>query len=167
SGLYQQGDPTMGDIRIGGYNYGSSSTLAMAFMPPPVNNYSIAGDWTFNTGQVYNINGQNYDVYTVALHELGHALGMGHSTIPPPPTLAPSYQGVKYGLNTDDIQGIQSIYGARQPDIYAAAGPNNSFATASNITSTINSVALTAVVPNLDITTTSSTNVEYFKFTAP
>src|SRR5258708_5816576 len=48
SGSYMQGDPTMGDIRIGGYNFGSS-TLADAYMPPPVDNYSIAGDITFNT----------------------------------------------------------------------------------------------------------------------
>src|SRR5262249_12002421 len=50
-------------------------------------------------------------------------------------------------------------------DAYDAAAPNGSFTTASNINSTINSVALTAVVPNLDITTTS--DVDYYKFTAP
>ncbi len=37
SGAYQQGDPTMGDIRIGGTNFNDSS-LAGADMPPPVNN---------------------------------------------------------------------------------------------------------------------------------
>src|SRR5436190_2373591 len=47
SGNYQQGDPNFGDIRIGGYSFGSSA-LAQAFMPPPVNNYSLAGDVQFN-----------------------------------------------------------------------------------------------------------------------
>src|SRR5205807_2809369 len=37
AGNYQQGDPNMGDIRIGGYNF-QSSTLAAAYLPPPVNN---------------------------------------------------------------------------------------------------------------------------------
>src|ERR1700730_18352454 len=37
SGNYQQGDPTMGDIRIGGFNFGSSA-LGVAYMPPPANN---------------------------------------------------------------------------------------------------------------------------------
>src|SRR5262249_27665241 len=148
----------------GGYSYGSSSTLAMAFLPPPVNNYSVAGDFTFNTAQIYNINGSPYDLYSVALHELGHALGLGHSTSTPP-VMYPGYTGTKTGLTSDDISGIQRIYGARQPDAYDAVTPNNSFATASNITSTIDPVALTAVVPNLDITTTSE--VDFFKFTAP
>src|SRR5205809_960451 len=47
-GLYQQGDPSMADIRIGGYNFGNSA-LAQAYMPPPVNNTSYAGDVQFNT----------------------------------------------------------------------------------------------------------------------
>src|SRR6266404_960415 len=38
---YQQGDPAFGDIRFGGFNFGSS-TLAMAYLPPSINNYSVA-----------------------------------------------------------------------------------------------------------------------------
>src|SRR5262249_13620921 len=109
TGSYQQGDPGMGDIRIGGFDFGNSSNLGMAFMPPSVNNYSVAGDVTFNTAQVFNINGLDYDLYTVALHELGHALGLNHSTSTSA-IMYPIYQGVQYGLYSDDIAGIQSIY---------------------------------------------------------
>src|SRR5262245_3422336 len=35
SGANQQGDPNFGDIRIGGYNFGTT-TLAQGYMPPPV-----------------------------------------------------------------------------------------------------------------------------------
>src|SRR5262249_40039324 len=35
AGAYQQGDPNVGDIRIGGYNFGNSN-LAAAYQPPPI-----------------------------------------------------------------------------------------------------------------------------------
>jgi predicted Zn-dependent protease len=165
SGPDAQGDPNMGDIRIGGYNFGRS-TLAAADFPPPANNYSVAGDITFNTGQTWNING-NYDLYTVAMHEIGHALGLDHSTASGA-VMQAAYTGVKTGLSSDDIAGIRSIYsnGApRSPDAYDAQASNDSFATATNITSSINTTSKTALVTGLDITTIS--DVDYYSFTAP
>ena len=160
SGNYQQGDATMGDIRIGGYNFGTS-TLAAAYLPPSVNNYSIAGDISFNTGQVFNI-GTTYDLSTVALHEFGHALGLlGSSTISA--AMYETYSGVKSGLVADDVSGIQSIYGgARRADVYGAA--NNSFSNAADLTSQI-SASLTEQSNPLDIATAGQK--EYFKITAP
>lgn len=73
SGPDEQGGTGFGDIRIGGYNF-NCSTLALTYQPPQDNNFSIAGDMTFNTGQSFNI-GSTYDLYTVAMHEFGHASG--------------------------------------------------------------------------------------------
>jgi predicted Zn-dependent protease len=163
SGNYQQGDPGFGDIRITGYNFGNGY-LAVADMPPPANNYSIAGDITFNTGQPFNI-GSTYDLYTVAAHEFGHALGLGESSNSSA-VMYGTYTSAKTGLNSDDMSGIRSIYSNNNPrstDIYR--GVNGSFATAANLSSQVNTTSLTAVVNNLDITTTSQ--VEYFTFTAP
>jgi|GEM_PF-2071238 len=163
-GPYQQGDPGMGDIRIGGYNFGVGGALAEAEYPPPINNYSVAGDIDFNTGVGWNI-GSTYDLFSVAMHEIGHAIGMGEST---------SYGSVMQGayaphngLSNDDITGIRTIYsGARAYDsYYSAPTPNNSFANAANISSLISSSTLSAVVNPLDITTTSVN--EYFQFTVP
>jgi hypothetical protein len=166
SGSYQQGDPAKGDIRISGYNFGTS-TLASADMAPQSNNYSIAGDMQFNTGQAFNI-GSTYDLYTVAMHEFGHALGLDHSSS----SLAvmyPNYLGSKSGLNSDDTSGIRAIYSngnPRSPDrYYGSSSPNSSFAAAANITSLIAGSSKTAVVNNLDITTAGET--EYYTFTAP
>jgi hypothetical protein len=166
SGSYQQGDPNMGDIRIGGYNFGTC-TLASAYMPPSANNYSIAGDIQFNTGQTFNI-GSTYDLFTVAVHEFGHALGLDHSTNSYA-VMYSSYTNKKTGLYTDDISGIRAIYSggnARSNDAYyGTATPNNSFANAANISSLIDPTVLTAVVNNLSISSTTET--EYFTFTAP
>jgi hypothetical protein len=163
----QQGDPGMGDIRIGGFNFNNPNLLAMAYQPPPVNNYSTAGDIVFNTGQPFNINGLDYDLYSVALHEMGHALGLGHST-DIFAAMFPLYTGLLPGLDSDDIAGIQSVYSGgagRSPDAYDAVTPNNTMATAADITSQIDPGALTAVLPGLDVTAPSE--VDYFKFTAP
>jgi hypothetical protein len=162
----QQGDPGFGDIRIGGYNFGSSQ-LAGTYLPAPDNNYSIAGDITFNTGQVFNI-GSTFDLLTVALHEFGHALGLGESSVSSSVMYA-TYMGVRTTLTGDDVSGIRSIYSGNTPRsydaYYGASPPNNSIANAANVTSLIDPVALTATVPGLDITTTSE--VEYFTFDAP
>jgi hypothetical protein len=163
TGNYQQGDPQFGDIRIGAFA-GGAGYLASAYLPPPINNFSLAGDIDFNTSYGFNIN-TTYDLYTVAMHEFGHALGLGHTTVPTA-VMYPTYEGVKYnGLASDDVTNIQSVYGARQPDQYNIGTSNNSFATATNLTSQIDPTYLTSVQNNLDLTSTA--NAEYFTFAAP
>jgi hypothetical protein len=165
SGAYQQGNPNFGDVRIGGNVFGYN-WLGSTYYPPPVNNYSLAGDIAFNTGYAFNI-GSTYDLFTVTMHEFGHALGLGNSNSSSA-VMYGTYNGAFSGLSSDDIAGIQAIYSNGSPrahDVYNSNGHSNgSFSSAANITSSIDS-SLTAVVTGLDITTIGQ--VEYFKFTAP
>jgi hypothetical protein len=166
SGADEQGSPGFGDIRIGGYNFGSS-TLALTYQPPSVNNFSIAGDMAFNTGQAFNV-GSTYDLFTVAMHEFGHALGLNESSVSSAVEYA-TYTGRKTGLASDDIAGIRSIYSANGPrtaDAYNKNGASDgTVSSAATINSLINTSSLSALVPNLDITTAGQ--LEYFSFTAP
>jgi hypothetical protein len=157
-GNYQQGDPGMGDIRVGAYTL-ASGYLGVGYLPPPANDYSIAGDFDFNDTKTYNINGSAYDLQTVAMHELGHALGLGHS-LTYGAVMYKSYHGTLRGLTGDDVSGVQAIYGARQ-DPYA----NGNFATATDLTASLDPTALTTQVTNANLS--SSTDVNYWTLTAP
>src|SRR5437016_4802236 len=78
--------------------------ITISFAPDGTN----PGDVTFNTGQTWNV-GSNYDLFTVAMHEIGHALGLDHSTALGA-VMAAAYGGVQKGLSSDDIAGIRNIY---------------------------------------------------------
>lgn len=52
-----------------------------------------------------------FNLFLVASHEFGHALGMAHSS-DPGSLMYPVYSYAKtYPLSEDDIKGIQSLYG--------------------------------------------------------
>jgi hypothetical protein len=161
SGNYEQGDPNHGDIRIGGYQEGTTGMpLATAWMPPQLNNYDIAGDITFNTSQPFNI-GSTYDLFSVAAHEFGHALGMDHST-DITAVMFSAYSGTDTGLASDDIAGIRSIYSSGNPRTHDS-NSNNTFATATSVS--IDPVAMTALVTGQDISVVGDT--DYYSFVAP
>jgi Matrixin len=164
----QQDDPRFGDIRIGGYAM-SSSILAFAYLPPKANGGTDAGDIFFNTKQLWQINGTTYDLMTVAIHEFGHALGMGHNTTDTAAAMYPAYITTKQAVDADDINGIQSIYNARQPDLFNTKASNNSPRTAADISSYIGTNGQ-LTISGLDLTppvTIGTNDIEWYKITVP
>jgi len=160
----QQDDPRFGDIRIGAVNLGTG-VLGETFLPPPFNGGTAAGDMFLNSNPVatWNINSA-YDLETVAIHEFGHALGLGESQITTACMYA-YYNGTKQSLTSDDIAGIQSVWGAPQYDQFNSNGQSNgTFTKATNLNSYIDSNGQIAV-PSLRIT--SPTQVEWFSVTVP
>ena len=111
-GDYQEGDPGYGDIRIGGYNFGNTA-LASAYQPPPMNNFSIAGDITFNTGHDLEHRHDLRPVHRRLPRDRPRA-GLGHTSTGGNAIMYPTYIGRKIGLAADDIAGIRSIYSARR-----------------------------------------------------
>ena len=154
----QQDDPHVGDIRISMIPMGTNGVLAFTMLPPAYNGGTDAGDIVFNSSYAWGINNGNYDVETVALHEMGHALGMAHSTSTTA-AMYGTYEGVNQMLMLDDQQGIASIYGS-YPGMTES---NKLYASATNITPNIvnNQIAISG----LNIAGPSDSN--WFKVTAP
>ena len=156
-----QGDSRFGDIRVGARPLSTDTLANTAIVDWATGTWS--GDVLFNAKSSFAINpppsSTAADVYTVALHEAGHALGLDHSD-DPASVMSEEYVGTRAGLSASDVAAIQSIYGGpRQPDKYEGAAGNDSLLSASYLSGSGN-LSVTA-----DLTTTS--DVDYYAFTTP
>ena len=92
---------------------GPGGVLAHTFYPALPAAEPLAGDMHFDDAESWHF-GSNYDIFSVAVHEAGHALGLGSSDNPD--SVMYPYYRLRTGLSEDDKAGILSLYAA-QPGV--------------------------------------------------
>jgi hypothetical protein len=108
-------------IRFGARNHGDafpfdgpSGVLAHTFYPSPPTPETLAGDMHFDDDEEWvagpDLSYRSIDLFSVALHESGHALGLTHVDTPGA-VMYPYYRRVT-GLAEADIAAIQQLYAA-------------------------------------------------------
>ncbi|XP_053561036.1 collagenase 3 [Bombina bombina] len=88
---------------------GPNGLLAHAFPPGE----KIGGDTHFDDDEFFTNDYKGYNLFIVAAHEFGHALGLDHSN-DPGSLMYPVYTFAEtnsFVLPDDDVQGIQTLYG--------------------------------------------------------
>ena len=121
--LFAEGDH--GD----GYPFdGQGKILAHTFYPAPPNPETIAGDMHLDGAEEWVIGAdlsvRSVDLYSVTLHELGHALGLGHSDTPGT-VMYPYYRRLTT-LTQEDVGAVQTLYAKPGDDPGAGQPPQPS-----------------------------------------
>jgi predicted Zn-dependent protease len=159
-----QGDTRFGDIRIASRPL-DNQVLAIT-TPPGHLAETLSGDIILNSNFKFAINPDptsgSYDLRTVMLQEIGHALGLDNST-QADSVMFTSYQGTRTSLSVADQAAVRGLYsGPRQRDDFEGSAGNATTATGS-------------VFPKFDGTTTllargditRSAEVDVFSFRTP
>lgn len=138
-----QGDFAFGDIRIGGMDLGATSVATAIPYDPEYGTWS--GDIILNTyyfSQTYlaSEDAVHYDLYSIVLHEVGHALGLAGNTdgvlntetelYDNTSAMFEYYNGERSGLTSVDEAAIQALYGVRQDDRFEGDLRNDTAETA-------------------------------------
>ena len=89
---------------------GPGGVMAHTFYPALPAAEPLAGDMHFDDSESWHF-GSYVDLFSVAIHEAGHALGLGSSDNPD--SVMYPYYKMRTGLSDDDKAGILSLYAAQ------------------------------------------------------
>jgi matrixin len=155
-----QTDNRFGDIRVAAAPL--SPGVVASTSPFSWTGTTLSGDMVFNALKEF-VRGDKagaYDLFSVALHEAGHAYGLDHSDASGS-AIGESY-AYRTGLSSSDIAAIRALYGTRLHDTFDRSTDNNALSRADALPRVSGSGQLLAVA---DLTTQS--DVDFYKFTAP
>lgn len=153
---------------------GPGGVLAHAFFPYPSGG-SYAGQLHFDDDENWSVDSTGIDVESIALHEIGHVLGINHSTVLNA-VMYPYYFFAKRELDSDDKEAIWDLYGyicsISGPTVPESSSnytisnlPNNCSVTWNYSGTTMTTASVTTNSPAQNQCTISNPNKEYIKGT--
>jgi hypothetical protein len=123
-----QHDPRFGDIRVGAQPM-APDALSVSIPNDPTLSSTWTGDVLINSNDSFG--GNDFDVFSVLLHEAGHVFGLGDSSDPSSP-MDSQYTGAQK-LTSMDVASLQALYGVRAPDSHEGSSGNNSMNKATQV----------------------------------
>ncbi len=109
---------------------GAVNSVIGVTLPVSSGGANIDADIIYNAvGFAWSLDGRRgtVDTQSIAVHEEGHFLGLGHTTVPRESIMFPSYPGrPSRVMSTDDIAGVCALYPGSGPGPDAGVGPIDS-----------------------------------------
>jgi hypothetical protein len=118
-----------GDIRVAALELLPPQILAHTFRPSTLESGASGGSaggdihidvlrtWVDDPFDANPPDDVTFDLYTILLHEAGHALGLAHSSSADS-VMVSEYRGARRSLSADDIAGIRALYATPEPSSF-------------------------------------------------